>query len=176
MGRIAKMADKHDVLYSPWRLDYVRSAKSDDCIFCIQRNPAADYDEKRLIVHRGEHSFVILNMYPYNNGHLMVAPYRHVASLMQLDENETSDLFLTVRLAERVVREAYCPDGLNIGVNLGKAAGAGIDQHLHVHLVPRWVGDHNFMTTTGGTRVIPESFESAWNRLKEQFDNAQAEK
>ena len=167
------MADNHDVLYSPWRLEYILSSKPDQCVFCIERNPAdADYDQRHLVLYRGEHCFVIMNMYPYNNGHLLVAPYRHVRDLADLSEMETCDLFLTVRLAEKMLREVYSPDGVNIGMNLGKAAGAGIESHLHAHIVPRWEGDHNFMTTTGGVRVIPEPFERAWTLLKEQFDKA----
>ncbi len=170
------MGDKPDVLYSPWRLDYILSAKPDGCIFCIQRNPAPGYDEQHLILHRGAHSFVLMNMFPYNNGHVMAVPYRHVSDLTLLTDEEACDLMLTVRLTERVLRAVYRPNGLNIGLNLGRAAGAGIDDHLHVHLVPRWEGDHNFMTVTGGERVIPESFERAWGRLKEQFDNERGTK
>jgi ATP adenylyltransferase len=158
-----------EFLYSPWRLNYILSEKEKRCIFCLG-DPAED--EKHLVVWRGEHSFVIINMFPYNNGHVMVVPYRHVARLGALTPEECDDLFRTVRLTESVLTEVYHPNGLNVGMNLGHAAGAGIEEHLHVHLVPRWDGDCNFMTAVGGVRVIPEEFERIYRRLKEQFDNA----
>jgi len=115
-------------------------------------------------------------MFPYNNGHLMVVPFKHVSDLSDLTKEELHDLFETVQLCEKVIKENYHPDGINVGMNLGKAAGAGIDEHLHVHLVPRWTGDTNFMTVTGNTRVIPESFETAYQQLKEQFDSEKVKK
>ncbi len=161
-------------LYSPWRLRYVLSKKSEECIFCIK--PKAENDEKHLILHRSKHSFVIMNTFPYNNGHLMVVPNRHLAVLSALNKQELSDLFELVQLTEKILNIVYSPDGINIGINLGRAAGAGIDQHLHVHLVPRWNGDVNFLSSLSGTRVIPESFERAYRRLKEEFDKAEEEK
>ena len=163
-----------DVLYSPWRLQYILSKKDDDCIFCMR--PSAQNDEKHLILFRSRHSFVIMNLFPYNNGHLLAVPFKHVARLSDLTSQEIGDLFETVQLCERVLQATYSPDGLNIGLNLGRIAGAGIDAHLHVHVVPRWNGDVNFMTVAGSTRVIPESFESAYQQLKEQFDKAGVEK
>ncbi|HCX73333.1 MAG TPA: HIT family hydrolase [Candidatus Cloacimonas sp.] len=162
------------VLHSPWRLDYILSNKDKKCIFCIR--PSSENDRKHLIVHRSAYCYVIMNMYPYNNGHIMAIPYRHVNSLQQLDTQELNDLFQTVQLCEKVLKDVYSPDGINIGLNLGKAAGAGIDDHLHVHIVPRWTGDVNFMNSIGGVRVVPESFESVYNKLKEQFDNEESEK
>lgn len=164
----------NDVLYSPWRLKYILSEKDEKCIFCVK--PSEKNDEKHLIPFRSEHSFVILNAYPYNNGHLMVVPNKHVSTLNQLNKTEIDDLFETVQLCERVIKQVYDPDGMNIGMNLGRAAGAGIDDHIHVHIVPRWNGDVNFMTAVSGTRVIPESFEQAFSKLKEQFDNEKSEK
>jgi ATP adenylyltransferase len=158
-----------DILYSPWRLQYVLSQKEKHCIFCVK--PSAEEDEKQLILHRSEHCFVIMNTFPYNNGHLMVVPYKHVSSLIMLNDAEVADLFCTLRLSEKVIRAVYHCDGLNMGINLGKAGGAGIDDHLHVHIVPRWNGDVNFMSAIGGTRTIPESFERAYHQLKEQFDS-----
>ncbi len=155
-------------LYSPWRLDYILSEKEKGCIFCIK--PEANEDDKHFIVYRSEFCFVILNIYPYNNGHIMVVPYRHVSQLSDLNDDERNDLFAVVQKAEKVLNENYKPQGINIGMNLGKAAGAGIEEHIHVHLVPRWDGDNNFMSTIGGYRVIPESFERAYLQLKEQFD------
>jgi len=163
-----------NTLYSPWRLEYILSNKDKECIFCIK--PSENNDEKHLILYRSEFSFVIMNVYPYNNGHLMVVPQKHVPNLNNLNQAELTDLFTTLQLAERVLTKVYSPDGINIGMNLGKAAGAGIDEHLHVHIVPRWNGDVNFMSALGGTRVIPESFESVYVKLKEQFDNEKTEK
>lgn len=157
-----------DVLYSPWRLKYILSAKKDECIFCLR--PEKKDDEKQFILFRSDHSFVILNMFPYNNGHIMVVPFKHVASLSDLNKMEINDLFDTVRKCEIVMKKTYRPDGLNIGMNLGRDAGAGIDQHLHIHIIPRWQGDVNFMTSINGTRIIPESFDEVYCKLKEQFD------
>ena len=164
----------NDILYSPWRLQYILSNKDKECIFCVK--PSENSDEKHLILHRSEYCFVIMNIFPYNNGHLMVVPNRHVPNLNELDKKEIDDQFETVQLCEKVITKVYNPDGINIGMNLGKAAGAGIDEHLHVHIVPRWNGDVNFMTAISGTRVIPESFEQAYSKLKEQFDNDKTEK
>lgn len=163
-----------DILYSPWRLKYILSKKDEDCIFCIK--PPENDDEKHLILYRSKYCFVILNAFPYNNGHLMVVPNKHVSSLNELNKADINDLFQTVQLCEKVIIMVYDPDGINIGMNLGKAAGAGIDDHLHVHIVPRWNGDVNFMSAVGGTRVIPESFELSYAKLKEQFDNEKTEK
>ncbi|MDO9577806.1 MAG: HIT domain-containing protein [Candidatus Cloacimonadales bacterium] len=162
-----------DVLYSPWRLKYILSKKDEECIFCVR--PSVQNDEKHLILFRSEHSFVIMNLFPYNNGHLMAVPFRHVSRLADLNKAEIDDLFETVQLCEKVMHRTYSPDGLNIGLNLGRAAGAGIEAHLHVHIVPRWNGDVNFMTAIGATRVIPESFERAFEQLKEQFEKASAQ-
>jgi len=163
-----------DILYSPWRLQYILSNKDKECIFCVK--PSESNDEKHLILYRSKYSFVIMNIYPYNNGHLMVVPQKHIANLNGLNQTEITDLFATVQLSEKVIKNVYSPEGINIGMNLGKAAGAGIDEHLHVHIVPRWSGDVNFMSALGGTRVIPESFDSTFQKLKEQFDNEKTEK
>lgn len=158
-----------DILYSPWRLQYILSKKDKECIFCVK--PLEDNDKKHLILYRSTYCFVIMNIFPYNNGHIMVVPLKHVPNLNGLNKEEINDLFETVQLCEKVVTGVYSPDGMNVGMNLGKAAGAGIDEHLHVHIVPRWNGDVNFMSAIGGTRVTPESFEQAYSKLKEQFDN-----
>jgi len=157
-----------DILYSPWRMDYINSQKEEGCIFCLEHREAED--EKHLILYRSEFSFVIMNLFPYNNGHLMVVPRRHTSSLLSLEESERNDLFELVQKTTGIINAYYHPDGFNIGMNIGKAAGAGIDEHIHVHIVPRWSGDVNFMTSTSGVRVIPEKFENAYQRLKEQFD------
>jgi len=158
-----------DKLYSPWRLQYILSKKGKECIFCIK--PNENNDRKHLILYRGKFCFVIMNVFPYNNGHLMVVPNRHISRLNDLQIEELNELFTIVQLSEKVLEKTYNCDGINVGINLGKAGGAGIEEHLHVHLVPRWIGDVNFMTTIGGTRVIPENFEQSFTQLKKQFDN-----
>jgi ATP adenylyltransferase len=163
---------KNDILYSPWRLKYILSEKEGKCIFCDRTSK--EEDEKHFILHRSVHCFVIMNMYPYNNGHLMVVPYNHTSSLTDLSKEEVDDVFETVQECESILRKVYNPEGINIGMNIGKAAGAGIDEHIHVHILPRWSGDVNFFSVIGGTRVVPESFERAYFALKEQFDNGKA--
>jgi ATP adenylyltransferase len=149
-------------------MKYIISEKSKSCIFCL--DPKLHDDAEHYVVYRSTSCFVILNLFPYNNGHIMVVPNRHVSQLADLSTEEVHDLFSTVQLSEKILRELYTPDGLNIGMNIGKAAGAGIDEHIHVHLVPRWNGDTNFMTTVGGTRVIPDDFAKTFKNLKELFD------
>jgi ATP adenylyltransferase len=123
-----------------------------------------------LVVARGEHAFIVLNLYPYNNGHLMVAPNRHVGSLEAAREDELHEMMRLTRLSEMALTEAYKPEGINVGINLGRPAGAGIVDHVHIHLVPRWAGDTNFMSVFGETRVLPESIEDTAARLKPIFD------
>ena len=150
-------------LWTPWRMEYIRAEKSDGCVLC-QIQEAGD-DPGCLIIHRGQHAFVVLNRYPYNNGHLMVVPYHHTSTLEELDDDTLMELMLLVNKSMGALRETMAPDGFNIGVNLGKAAGAGIDDHVHVHVVPRWEGDTNFMAVLAGTRMVPEMLEETCNRL-----------
>jgi ATP adenylyltransferase len=156
-------------LWSPWRLPYVTGAAGADrdvnCIFC-ENSP----DRERLILIRGRLTYVILNKYPYNNGHLMVAPIRHVATLSATTEDERSELMRFTRHAEMALSEAYIPQGVNIGINLGRPAGAGIVDHLHVHVVPRWSGDTSFISVIGNTRVLPEALDSTAARLRPIFE------
>jgi ATP adenylyltransferase len=157
-----------DRLWSPWRLAYVSgdSAPKAGCVFCdASRPPAPD----SLVVFEGTSSYVVLNLYPYNNGHLMVVPNRHVDSLTSLTVEEVHEVALLTQQSEAVLREAYVPQGINVGINLGKAAGAGIHEHLHVHVVPRWGGDTNFITVIGETRVLPEDLASTARRLRPLF-------
>jgi ATP adenylyltransferase len=157
-----------DYIWSPWRYPYLTaSAKPDGCIFCAMT--AADRDEEFLVVFRAEHNFVVLNRFPYTSGHLMVAPYRHVPDLSGLDDAMASELMALTRASERHLRSVYRPDGLNLGMNIGESAGAGIAGHIHMHVLPRWTGDANFMTTVGQTRVLPEDLNVTWRRLKEAF-------
>lgn len=152
-----------DRLWSPWRLEYVtRGDTKTGCIFC----GAA---EDSLIVHEGSFCFVILNLYPYNNGHLMVVPYRHVAALTELSCEELQEIGLLTQRSEAALNEAYRPHGMNVGINLGKAAGAGVLDHLHVHVVPRWNGDTSFMTVVGDMRVLPEDLGASAARLRPIF-------
>ena len=159
-------------LWAPWRLEFIHAPKPEGCIFCrFPAEPEAN-DRQNLVVHRGARSFAVLNRYPYNSGHLMVIPYAHVADLDALAPEELHDLHEELRLAARVLRAVYQPEGLNIGMNLGRVAGAGIADHLHYHLVPRWNGDTNFMPVLADTRVLVEHLDGAWQRLRAGFDGA----
>lgn len=161
-----------DALFAPWRYDYLVSDKSGGCIFC---EAAAEIsDEGSLVVFRGQRVFVILNRYPYTNGHVMVAPYNHEAWLSDSSEETLAELIRTVARAERVLVEAYHTDGLNVGINFGSAAGAGVTDHYHIHVVPRWKGDTNFMTVACGVRVVPEELSDTRRRLLPLFAGATA--
>jgi ATP adenylyltransferase len=155
-------------LWAPWRLRYVRGERADaGCIFCLAAKPGED--EARHVVHRGTRCFSMLNAFPYNNGHLMVSPDRHVPSLVDLDDDEALQLMRELQRALVAVHAAYRPDGLNIGVNEGKIAGAGFAGHVHVHVVPRWEADSNFMAVTADTRVLPQSLEDSLAVLRGAF-------
>jgi ATP adenylyltransferase len=165
-----------DRLWSPWRLEYVTSAdRKSGCIFCLAADaPAAAAEaqqQKALIVYEGLTSYVILNRYPYNNGHLMVVPLRHVGSLAALTADELQEVGTLTQRCETVLTEAYQPHGMNVGINLGKPAGAGVLDHLHVHLVPRWNGDTNFMSVVGNVRVVPEEPSATLERLRPIFEH-----
>lgn len=160
--------DKH-YLYLPWRLDYILGEKTDECIFCRCQN--LDNDKENLIVYRAKNCYVMLNRYPYNNGHLMIIPYQHSASITDLDDKIWLEMCSLLKDTEQILTRVYNCDGINIGINLGCAAGAGIAEHIHIHIVPRWNGDSNFMSVIGGERVIPESFENAYNKLAPEFAN-----
>lgn len=151
-------------IWAPWRVTYIsNSAPEEGCIFC--RAGEADNDRERLVLARREHSLIMLNRYPYTCGHLMVAPLRHKAEMGDLEDDEMLDLMHGVRQACAILREVAHPDGLNIGMNLGKVAGAGVEDHLHIHIVPRWIGDTNFMTAIDDVRVIPEGLMETYDRL-----------
>ena len=156
-------------LWSPWRLDYVTGSKAAadvGCVFCTE--PTLP-DSESLIVYSGSKCYVILNRYPYNPGHLMVLPNRHVPALADLSSEELHELADLTRLAETALVNAYRPQGINVGINLGLSAGAGIREHLHVHLVPRWNGDTNFISVVGNTRVLPEDLQQSTARLRPVF-------
>ncbi len=155
-------------IWSPWRHSYVTRAKeADACVFC---EALASEEGRGLVVHEGTLAYVILNLYPYNAGHVMVVPHRHVATLALLTRDELNEMALLTQRAEQVLTEAFKPQGINVGMNLGRPAGAGIVDHLHLHLVPRWNGDTNFMTVVGEVRVLPEELPRTAARLRPIFE------
>jgi ATP adenylyltransferase len=169
-----------DHLWTPWRYQYVtgyqdvtgnqdvtRAGAPGECVFCAAGK--APDDRQSLIVHRGVSNFVILNRFPYTSGHVMVIPYDHVATLEGMDDGTLTELVLLARRTEKHLRSIYQPDGLNLGINIGRAAGAGVAGHIHMHVLPRWSGDTNFMTCVGETRVMPEDLKVTWERLKAAF-------
>jgi ATP adenylyltransferase len=161
-------------LWTPWRSTYMRAGtEKHHCIFCEAATGTAD--EKSLVVYRGALCFVILNRFPYTSGHLMIAPYEHVSRLMNIGESATDEMMRLARRAEEILEEVYRPEGLNLGMNLGEAAGAGVEQHIHMHVLPRWKGDANFMSTVGNTRIIPEALEDTYAKLKGKFATAESE-
>jgi ATP adenylyltransferase len=156
-------------LWAPWRIEYILSEKPDGCIFCdFPAAPHAD-DRKNLVVHRSAHAFTCLNRYPYNSGHVMVIPRAHVKELGALSPEAFADLGEELRRAVAALTAALGPQGLNVGMNLGRPAGAGIEEHLHWHVVPRWVGDNNFMPVLADQRVVVEALEATWERLRPAF-------
>ncbi|SKA71155.1 HIT family protein [Desulfobaculum bizertense] len=157
-----------EVLWAPWRLDYILGPKPDSCPFCLPEH--TDEDEQRKILFRGQHAFVIMNIYPYTNGHLMVTPYRHVMNLVDLRTEEHHEIMDLIHACTRILQTHFHPQGINIGVNIGEAAGAGIKEHLHFHLVPRWVGDSSFMAVMSEARIVPEHLEKTYAKLRPYFD------
>lgn len=153
-------------IFTPWRYEYLVSDSTEGgCVFC-QAQTRGD-DRSALIVHRARHTFVILNRYPYNSGHVMVVPNRHLARLSESTGEELHELMDLAARCERALDRTYRAQGINLGINLGRSAGAGIADHYHLHVVPRWSGDTNFMTVTGETRLIPEELDVTWTRLRE---------
>ncbi len=157
-----------DHLWSPWRYRYVTTASpSDPCIFCEMA--AQDRDRENHIIHRARRNFLVLNLYPYTTGHLMIAPYEHAGTLEGVDDETLAEMMLLTRLAGLHLRSVYHPRGLNIGMNLGECAGAGVAGHIHMHVLPRWPADSNFLTTVGETRVLPETLDSTYEKLVKAF-------
>ncbi len=157
-----------DFLFTPWRYAYVTSVESTvGCVFCTVAQ--GTNDEQGLIVHRSQHCFVILNAYPYTSGHTMVVPYEHVDQLQKLSTPAAQEMMALTQKLEGILRELYHPDGLNLGMNLGKAAGAGVAGHIHMHILPRWVADVNFMGAIGETRVLPEDLQTTYKRIRGKF-------
>ncbi len=163
-----------DVLWSPWRYDYIKSDESGTqkgskgCVFCSILNNSVS-DEDNFILFRAEFNFAILNIYPYVSGHLMILPYKHVANLHEASKEITDELMDLTKKFQGVMRKVYQPEGINIGINQGKAAGAGVADHLHMHMLPRWIGDANFMTAIGQTRTIPESLQTSFEKYKSEL-------
>ncbi len=154
-----------DRIFTPWRYAYVSQAeKVDGCVFCIAAK--CEDDRKALIVHRAEHCFIIINAFPYTSGHVMVVPYAHLDTLGQLPSAAANEMMALTQRMEGVLRAVYKPEGVNVGMNIGKAAGAGVAGHIHMHVLPRWTADSNFMTTVGETRVLPEDLLVTYDRLK----------
>jgi ATP adenylyltransferase len=157
-----------DYLWTPWRYAYITDAaksdgKSGQCIFCeLPKLP----DAEAKIVYRGQHCFIILNSFPYTSGHVMVVPFAHLDELEKLPEPAAHEMISLSQQAERVLRQVYSPDGINLGMNIGRAAGAGVAGHIHMHVLPRWIGDTNFMTVSGESRVLPEALEATYEKLR----------
>jgi ATP adenylyltransferase len=154
-------------MWAPWRMDYIKGPKAEGCILCDK--VAVKKDRENLILKRGEHGFTLLNLYPYSNGHLMVTPYAHGNALEALPDGVVGQLMEMVEESIVILKKVYKPEGINVGLNLGRAAGAGIDDHLHFHIVPRWAGDTNFMSVISGVRVIPELLENTFRLLKPHY-------
>ncbi len=159
---------KSDILWAPWRMEYILGEKEKGCIFCTRMK--SQEDQKNLILYRGEYNFIIMNKYPYNNGHLMVVPNRHTSDFESLQDDESLEMMHLIAKSLQVLKAAIRPHGFNIGINLGEIAGAGIDDHLHFHIVPRWSADTNFMPVVADTKVISEGLKETWERLKFFFD------
>jgi ATP adenylyltransferase len=156
-----------EYLWAPWRIEYIRKADETGCIFC--QKPVEKNDTANLILYRGQKNFIIMNSYPYNPGHLMIAPYRHVASLDELTDGELGEHYKLISHSVNILKKVLKPDGFNTGMNLGRIAGAGIDKHIHSHIVPRWAGDTNFMPVIADTRVINEALEETYRKLAGNF-------
>lgn len=157
-----------EFIWSPWRYAYLASAVAKDapssCVFCIGEDRS--HDAERLIVYRGNLNFIILNLFPYTSGHLMIAPYAHLSSIVRAAPEQTAEMMELAKKAIDALTEVYHPEGFNIGMNLGQVAGAGVRDHFHLHIVPRWAGDANFMTITGETRVLPEELKTTYEKLR----------
>ena len=161
-----------DYLWTPWRYAYITNAsKIEGCVFCELQKRG---DEEALIVHRARHCFVILNAYPYTSGHVMVVPYAHLDRLDKLPAEAAHEMMDLSQRLETALRGTYRPDGVNLGMNIGEAAGAGVAGHIHMHILPRWSADSNFMTVVGETRVLPEDLKTTWKRLRESFPKMSA--
>ena len=162
-----------DRLWSPWRYEYIAAggaadSESNGCVFCKLRDDP-DRDEANFVIHRASHNFIVLNIYPYISGHLLIVPYEHVGELDAATKETTDELMDLTKRCQTALRDAYQPTGFNIGMNLGRSAGAGIVDHIHIHILPRWTSDTNFMSTVSDTRVIPEDLSTTYEKLRTRF-------
>ena len=155
-------------LWAPWRMDYIRTPREDGCVFCKKHQSTKD--RENLLLFRGEESFVLMNLYPYSNGHLMISPYKHTSNTNDISSIGNQEIMSLTNKSMEIIKNIMGADGFNIGANLGKAAGAGIEEHLHFHIVPRWIGDTNFMPVVGNTKVMVEGLQETWDSMKPQFD------
>ncbi len=153
-------------MWAPWRIEYIMQPKTDKCILCEIPRDDRKRDRDNLLLHRGEKAFILMNKYPYNNGHLMIAPYRHIPTPIELEQDEVLEMHMLLKLSIKTLDKVMKPHGYNIGANLGRAAGAGIEEHYHVHIVPRWVGDTNFMPILANTKVMVEYLLDTYDKLK----------
>lgn len=159
-----------DYLWTPWRFHYMTErTRVDECIFCEKPSSGPSNDREHLILHRGRLNFVILNLYPYTTGHTMVVPYAHVPDLSATDTETLNEMMSLARQLQQALKACYKPEGYNVGLNIGRCAGAGVDQHLHLHVLPRWTGDSNFMTVVGETRIQPEDLTTTYEKLAPFF-------
>ena len=161
-------------LWAPWRIEYIRSPKEDGCIFCDK--PAGDNDREDLILYRGEKAFILMNLYPYNNAHLMIAPYIHVDNTEELDADTYKEIMVLADQSMAILKETMDAQGFNFGANIGAAAGAGIEEHIHFHIVPRWAGDTNFMPVLGHTKVEVQGLQECYDLLRPHFDRIKIDK
>jgi ATP adenylyltransferase len=160
-----------DYLWTPWRYQYISGTdKPSGCIFC--ELPKLGDDAKARIVHRGQLCYIVLNTYPYTSGHVMIVPFQHLDELQKLPAPATHEMIDLAQTMERVLRKLYLPDGINLGMNIGKAAGAGVAGHIHMHVLPRWIADANFASVIGETRILPESLETSYSRIREELETA----
>ncbi|KPV51101.1 HIT family hydrolase [Kouleothrix aurantiaca] len=160
-----------EIKFTPWRMAYISNSDSPEtpgCVLCVRG--AEEPSPENLVLYRGAHCYVLMNLYPYNTGHLMVVPYQHTADLPGLATEVAAELFELTRKSTALLQTAFQPHGFNLGMNLGRTAGAGIDEHLHMHIVPRWTGDANFMPIVGGTRLVPEALDQTYARLRPLFE------
>jgi ATP adenylyltransferase len=154
-----------DRIFAPWRIKYIKAPKTDDCIFCT-----AFEKEKEIIIDSSEHALIMMNIYPYNPGHVLIAPIRHVAEFEELTTAELNEITVFMQKSIRAIKNAMHPDGFNVGINLGTVAGAGFKDHVHVHIVPRWTGDTHFMPVFSDTKVISEAIEETYKQIKKEYD------
>jgi len=156
-------------LWAPWRIEYIKGPKDDSCFFC--KYLQEDKDERNLVLYRGKSAFVVMNYYPYNNGHLLIAPYRHSSEISELDDDTKLEMMNLIAHCQKALAELLNAQGFNVGINYGEVAGAGLKEHLHIHVVPRWNGDTNFMPVSGHTKVVSQGLKETWDTLRNYFEN-----